>query len=62
MINKLYKGFLWFAGFAEGETITAMLRRQKLRLKVGWWAMVTLPCLFVAGGYTWLILHVLGAC
>ncbi len=32
LILKLYKVFLWFWGFFEGEMITTMLRRQKTRL------------------------------
>ncbi len=51
-----YKSFLWFWGFAEGEHITDMLRRQKQRLggKV-WWAGVS----GIFGFLIWLVLHVI---
>ena len=58
MIVKLYHALLWLLGFAPGEHITDMLRRQKRRLGFFWW-------LGLAGGsgfFAWLILHILEVC
>lgn len=40
MIMKIYRALLWFFGFARGEYITFMLRRQEARLGVWWWLLV----------------------
>lgn len=37
---KLYKKILWLLGFASGEYITYMLKRQELRLGVFWWLSI----------------------
>jgi hypothetical protein len=55
-IDKLYHAFLWFTGFAKGEHITDMLKRQKSRLKWLWWIL----SIGTVGFTVWLILHVNG--
>ena len=56
VIYRVYTAFLWFWGFAEGEHITDMLRRQKQRLggRV-WWVGVS----GIFGFLIWLVLHVI---
>jgi len=56
MLTKIYEIFLWFLGFKEGETITAMLRRQKQRLGGYWWIMVG----GTFAGLAALLIHVIG--
>ncbi len=56
LIYHVYKALLWFWGFAEGEHITDMLRRQKQRLgNKLWWAGVS----GIFGFLIWLVLHVI---
>lgn len=61
-LDKVYHGFLWLCGFKEGEHITDMLRRQKIRLG-GWWWFFPVTTIALAlsflGFLIWLILHVL---
>ena len=60
-LSKIYHVFLYWFGFAEGETITNMLRRQKDRLGVRFWAALTiLGILGGLGGALVLMLHVIG--
>ena len=55
VIYTIYKAFLWFWGFAEGEHVTDMMRRQKQRLGKVWWVGV-----FGGFGFLiWLVLHVI---
>ena len=55
VIYRIYKVFLWFWGFAEGEHLTDMLRRQKQRLGKVWWVGVT----GMFGFLIWLVGHVI---
>lgn len=55
IIYELYKILLWVWGFAEGEHITDMLRRQKQRLGKAWWAGVGGIFAFLI----WLVLHII---
>jgi len=51
----IYRKLLWFLGFASGEYITYMMRRQEKRLGVLWWLLVAMT---LAGStlllHTWL--------
>jgi len=55
IIYDLYKVFLYFWGFAQGEHVTDMLRRQKQRLGKAWWIGVG----GVFGFLIWLVLHII---
>lgn len=57
-IYKVYKLFLYFWGFAQGEHITDMLRRQKQRLGKGWWVGIA----GIFGFLIWLVLHIIEIC
>lgn len=56
MFAKIYNFLLWFCGFAKGEKITFMLKRQKQRLGIWWWFL----SLGTIGGLITLLIHVLG--
>lgn len=51
-IYKIYKKLLWLFGFANGEYITYMLKRQEVRLGVFWWLSIG-----ATQGYLATILH-----
>jgi len=61
-MDKIYHFFLYWLGFPEGEHITDMLRRQKDRLGVRTWAIITLVGIMsLVGGLLAIAFHVLGA-
>jgi len=57
-MDKVYHKFLWFTGFREGETVSALLARQKLRLGVFWWAFPIITVVGFLAFTVWLIIHI----
>jgi len=57
----IYQKLLWFMGFKTGETISAMLARQKKRLGNWWWLFPITTLLGTLGLFIfeiWLTIHV----
>jgi len=61
-MSKLYRWFLWFCGFQEGDTISAMLARQKARLGAWWWFFPITTIVILLGflGFAiWAVVHII---